>query len=719
MLEVYVALTLLGLGVLLKKTKNTPILRNIVPNNQKPSMQNIYQSNYTNIVRQTEANQIKEHNNKIVSQLAGIEVDKMNTNMFPFLRGSVKQNTRDTANVGIMEAFGTKNDVNFRKQEIEGMFVPEPNIKPFTLENIGDITNRMAKPVSKKNVLPFEQVKVGRGINNGYGTQPTGGFQQPDLIDKLMPNFQNIYNVDKLRAVNRPKLCAKEGRVVEGQRGSKPAYPGKMVKQHVDTAFEMSPERLLVTTGAHMKEKRTEVILPKNTSRIVSTSIYGNAFAKEGHEQRGKVQVPNRQNLSSFQPANIIGKRNTTDYGKASVQIYTNGRDITTTQTYKGNVQSLIKSIIAPIQDVLNITKKEFFLDPTREFGELNVQIPPKITVHDPNDVARTTIKETTIHDSESLNFKGSIKLTVYDPSDIARTTARQTMLQDSENMNMASHVYKTNVFDPNAVARTTVKETLLQDTDVANMRKIEERGVVYEPNSKTRDTIRQTLDLPDNNVNLASVQVHKGTTYDPNDIAKVTIKETTMNEDHRGIASGFVNLQNSAYVNASENMMIKGTQQASYNDIDYYGGIQIGTGGEGYKDANFEVKDTMKQDPEEYYGIASDQTVVAARLQDDAYAQTFKGNKELAERAPTNEGNKLNVDSYQFGHTDVKRMTLNVLPDVGVHARPTTIVTDARNEINLTKVKQYHKQEDTRLDMEILEPFKKNPFTKSLHSFA
>ena len=111
MLEVYVALTLLGLGVLLQKTKNTPIIQNIVPNNQKPSMHNIYKSDYTNTVRKQEAEQIKQHNNKIVSQLAGIEVDNVTTNMFPFLRGSVKQNTRDTANVGLMEAFGSKNDV--------------------------------------------------------------------------------------------------------------------------------------------------------------------------------------------------------------------------------------------------------------------------------------------------------------------------------------------------------------------------------------------------------------------------------------------------------------------------------------------------------------------------------------------------------------------------------------------------------------------------------
>ena len=61
--------------------------------------------------------------------------------------------------------------------------------------------------------------------------------------------------------------------------------------------------------------------------------------------------------------------------------------------------------------------------------------------VHDPNDIARTTIKETNIHDTRSGNLQGPIKLKVYDPNDIARTTIKETNIHDNRTGNI--QVYK------------------------------------------------------------------------------------------------------------------------------------------------------------------------------------------------------------------------------------------------------------------------------------
>ena len=713
MLEVYVALTLLGIGVMLNKNtpKKIPAKRNIVPVGQTPSMTNVYNSVMKDTVQQQEANQVKKHNEKLVSQLAGMEVDKIHGNMFPFLRGSVKQNVDGLANVGLMEAFGTKNDTTFRKQEIGGMFVPEPNIKPFSLANIDDLTSRVAKPVAQKNVLPFKQERVGRGIDAGYGTAPSGGFHQLDIVDKIRPK-----TVDELRVASKPKFGGVEGRILEGQKGSNRGQVGVMEKHRPDTAFELSHDRLVKSAGVVKKEKAAENVMARDTSRMVTSAVgyAGGAYdARKGHEQRAAAKAPSRQVLGSIQAANVRGARTANDYGKGAVQIRNNGRDITTTRTHKGNVQSLIKSIIAPIQDIIRVTRKEHFIDPTREFGQMSVQIPSKLTVHDPNDVARTTIRETTIHDSESLNLKGPVKLTVYDPADIARTTARQTMLQSAETMNMSAHVYKSTVYDPNNVARTTVKETLLQSADPANLRKIEERGAVY-ASDKTRATVRQTLDLPETNVNLSSVQVHKGTVYDPTDVSRVTIRQTTQVEDHIGVASGIT--QNAAYIEAQDAMMVKGTQQASYNDNDYYGTAQAGDGGGGYEEANFEAKVTMKQDPQEYFGVAADQTVVAPRMQDDVAAVTFKDMKTLVERDPTVVGVKTALSAAEIGGTvDIKRTaSVGGAPP----ALPSTMSRNAPREINFTKNRQITEGGD-RLDLEILEPFKRNPFTQSLNSFA
>ena len=48
------------------------------------------------------------------------------------------------------------------------------------------------------------------------------------------------------------------------------------------------------------------------------------------------------------------------------------------------------------------------------------------MTVYDPNDVAKTTIKETNIHNEREGNMSGPKKLMVYDPNDVARTTIKE-----------------------------------------------------------------------------------------------------------------------------------------------------------------------------------------------------------------------------------------------------------------------------------------------------
>ena len=51
----------------------------------------------------------------------------------------------------------------------------------------------------------------------------------------------------------------------------------------------------------------------------------------------------------------------------------------------------------------------------------MGADMPKKQTVYDPNDIAKTTIKETTLEYDHDGNIKGPQKLTVHDPNDIAK----------------------------------------------------------------------------------------------------------------------------------------------------------------------------------------------------------------------------------------------------------------------------------------------------------
>jgi hypothetical protein len=86
------------------------------------------------------------------------------------------------------------------------------------------------------------------------------------------------------------------------------------------------------------------------------------------------------------------------DFGRSGVELPVNQRNVTGERTHG-----------------LNVT---------------NAAGPSKMTVYDPNDVARTTIRETTEDNEYTAPLNGPQKLTVYDPDDIARVTGRNTLAE-------------------------------------------------------------------------------------------------------------------------------------------------------------------------------------------------------------------------------------------------------------------------------------------------
>ena len=58
-----------------------------------------------------------------------------------------------------------------------------------------------------------------------------------------------------------------------------------------------------------------------------------------------------------------------------------------------------------------------------------NIQIGiEKSKVYDPNEIARTTLKETNIHNNYDGQLNSQMpKSTIYDPDDITRTTLKET----------------------------------------------------------------------------------------------------------------------------------------------------------------------------------------------------------------------------------------------------------------------------------------------------
>ena len=69
----------------------------------------------------------------------------------------------------------------------------------------------------------------------------------------------------------------------------------------------------------------------------------------------------------------------------------------------------------------------------------MSIQGPSRQKVYDPNDVARTTIKETNIDNNRTGNLgnRDILKSIVYDPNDIAKVTMKQTSMMKNSTGNI------------------------------------------------------------------------------------------------------------------------------------------------------------------------------------------------------------------------------------------------------------------------------------------
>jgi len=718
MIDFYLASSLLGIGYIFNKynqeQEKTVNLKKL-PKGMLPS-----KNNFIPKVKKIEKELVQKNISDVKtdtfrSEILGIDIptDRAHNNMVPFFSGnSTGQNIDPNANIGILENFGVNNDSYFPKREMEPLFSPEPTLPINSRRNLDSMYERAYTSKIQNNVLPFEQVKVGPGIGKDYKASPSGGFQQ-DSRDFII---NDIPTVDTLRAKNNPKNTYK-GRIIQGIKDKKrPAEINMTTNEQKVLVKERTNDDFFKTTGAFLKEKKHAAPIVKDTNRKVSKAYAGNAYSAQATVVRSKTQEPLKTTFGSLPTgiASLVSQKNNAkdDYGQSSIQIYANERDITSTKVYQGNVTSMIKAIVAPIQDIIKHSKKEYYVEHSREFGNMNVQIPNKQTVKDPNDVARTTIKEQFAdHPREFGNVSMPIpsKQTVKDPNDVARTTIKETTIHNDQKLNLKGRAFKSIAYDPNSIARTTIKETTLHDTQPANVRVFEKRNEARIENDATKPTIRETLENIDNNVNI-NPPVYKATVYDPDDIARTTVKETTLYEPPLGIVDHFEN-NNAAYTNL--NMEAKMTMKETYSDTEYYG-IADKSSTDAYKNIEVEAKTTLRENSEEYFGIASETN--AKKPTDYKYIIENAETNELRSltdhnREPTHEGVKvangadsINVDIKKIEedtkHIEFKTRIVNQLND--------------KCDSKVTKLPQEYMSDD-RLDREILEPYRKNPYTQPL----
>ena len=398
----------------------------------------------------------------------------VHNNMVPFFGGSIKQNM-DGNNRTKLESFTGAIENYQEKKEIAPLFKPQCNISnPYGTQSLGGFQNdRYVVGNKRSNVTPIEKVYVGPGLNQGYTSHPTGGFQQSDTRDYVLPKTTN-----ESRVKTNPKLTY-HGRIISGEKISKPGKMGEMQKNLPNRFYEETPDMYFTTTGAVIASKQRPNVVMKdvNRPRTEKKKRVGPAAPTSGTNVkiRSKVQKSHRKQFcgpgygAPNAEGNWVDQKHS--YGKDNIKLRRTIRQKTSNNKHVGNVQTTesqgnqYRNCQKPRR-----TKKTNVVGNYRWTG--NVQGPHnRSTVYDPNDIARTTIKETNIDNNRTGNMEGFTKNTVYDPNDIARTTIKETNIDNNRTGNVNSYK-KGLTYDPNDILRTTMKETAMAGDLMGNVNK-------------------------------------------------------------------------------------------------------------------------------------------------------------------------------------------------------------------------------------------------------
>jgi len=823
-----------------------PIMYNKVDYNDSnlPIEFNNYQK-YDNILiddnpkREQVGNQIK--NNKDTPNSGGFQGisltgDPLNpnnfthNNMVPFFGGGVKQNLDEFSTRGIFENFTGTQDNYQKKQEQGLLFEPQKNMGNVygTGSLDGFMLDRYYVSNIRSNETPIEKVYVGPGLNQGYTNEPSGGFQQPDAQDYSMPK-----TTDDIRVKTNPKISY-YGRVVSGAKIAKPGKVGTLYKNKPDTFYVQEPDRYLTTTGQVIAPEQRPCIITKYTNRKTTELKTRTGSAAPIHgtvaQVRSKYKISNKvtytdngprnaDKTGSWSIMNMLGMGSVpNDYGKQSIKIRDNKR-VLNKENDKGavvNFKAPIDKGIARNQQKLKFTKKINFVKNNRQAGNYQgnnikgVAYDPndiaratikqtsihnnhsgmmstgnmKGAVYDPNDVTRTTIKETNIHNNHrGMMSTGNMKGTAYDPNDVTRTTIKETNIHNNHSGMMSTGNMKGTAYDPNDVTRTTIKETNIHNNHSGMMSTGNMKGTAYDPNDVTRTTIKET-NIHNNHSGMMSTGNMKGTAYDPNDVTRTTIKETNIHNNHSGMMSseymkGVVYDPNNKPRTTTKETTIKNKRKANINNTGQSVYVKNGdkpkittkqttmsrnamdiasqTRGDGYLVKGMQVPETIREGSSvQYIGDANGPELGAYDVTDVNAPNTLRqftsdieyfggaGNNEVKEMSyadiynaevralrgtsdekytPVPVGPNTIVSSSDINVTTTKIGDIqnNYLNERGVQANKVYNSIPQMGHLNITQTKEIVPNEPLadRINPDILDSFKENPYTQSLTSWA
>lgn len=388
----------------------------------------------------------------ITSPLTGEKIPSAefrHNNMVPFYGGSIKQNMTATANQSRLDSYTGSGTTQIRKKEVETMFntAQTPYGAPFGLQVGNDfVKDRIVASRNRAGERPFEPTRVAPGVGEKGGALGKGGFQQMEVNDVMR---RAMKDTNELRTADNPKLTYKQ-----------PVIPGKhFIGKAMDNAGEVRhyrPDRFYIDEGGDhwaatpaglvketvrstqvvrhtdRAETTTEVLGGPATSQDFGESYVSGAYRTPMTQQYGGTPYRNA-NMTEYYTPYVDAPE--ADYGKGSYENKPNERSATSERGMALNLAPAdTGQVTVHYEDDARPTRRGETIGTLRQNGVATAYAgteAPAITVWDRTNVARTTVKETTIDLNRFGNAQPSAapsRLKVYDPQDIARPTQKSQL---------------------------------------------------------------------------------------------------------------------------------------------------------------------------------------------------------------------------------------------------------------------------------------------------
>jgi hypothetical protein len=321
-------------------------------------------------------------------------------NMTPFFGAKIRGATAN-ANVSEsildnMQGTGTQ---QFRKKEVAPLFKPQDNVQwAHGMPNQSDFYQSRVNPGTRMaNIKPWEEQLVAPGLNQGYGTEGSLGFNSGmGSRESWMP-----YTVDELRVKTNPKLTFG----LEGHEG--PAINliknrgliGQVEKHLPDTYYNNTPDRWLTTTGIEKAQTARGIEILQDVSRPFTTTEYfgtrGRAEGDAGYTPQNYQKSHRTEQTCEIVSAPSAAGQNpasTGDYSRDSYKFLPTNRS-TVCYSATGIVGGVVKAVVAPLLDILRPTRKENVVGNARPYENGKSSVPANV-VYNPSDRTKTTNRE-------------------------------------------------------------------------------------------------------------------------------------------------------------------------------------------------------------------------------------------------------------------------------------------------------------------------------------